>query len=427
MDPITLVVLAGVGALALAKKPAPGTKNKKAHDVERELVKSQKGDERISTGTRFGTGGAAEQAATGGLITAAAGGAAIAIGGAGVVSAAAGASIAAGFAVGSQISGTTAGGIVGAVNPVFGNVFNTGAQAGRELHRLFGGDGQSSLTGVLAQAVGGATSLIASLFGAFAAFGFFWVGAILFGIGTIVEDENRLAFGKAGARDAWLAEWKNVYDKYRGNLDFTHPADSTSDRDRYATALTHGHMNRVNHSRWQTWTKKPMGIGVDDAYAQKFGAERGYWYCVGGSGEYDPENTWEPFVPWHPKARTWWTEVQAEGANAITAWKNAIEVGDVTANLGNYLFAAQQPPGAGKSLGAHLRYWLEGGYFDGWVELATGVLVYKNHSYLVTEDLRGVSSLDLETAAVVPSPTPKAAATATLAPAPTGVRYAVIA
>lgn len=270
---------------------------------------------------------------------------------------------AAGALAGSQLGqGTAFGGVGGAVmgglNFGVGLTALGGAQIGRELHRLFGGDGQSfSASGLVAQ-LGSATTLgFVAVLGPAAAIGLGPLTLAVFGVVSAIEDAARLRHGQLGARGDWQADFNSGRDMFTAQLRKAAPSATNDDVLMFAHAAAHGWANEKNQQKYRIWSAKPWGLGQSAAGHAKWGFDRGYWLANPSSSTGSPTYFESPeFV----NART-----RASSSGMGTSFSNAIMAGGTAANIGNYQWAMKQPRGLGQSDIAHFTYWKKAGYFNG--------------------------------------------------------------
>lgn len=198
---------------------------------------------------------------------------------------AAAAGVTIGATIGGKITGDWQGAVAGGLNIGAGNAANVGRIIGADIDRLFGGDGTTG-TGIVAQVVGFLGGLAAATFGLSALVGFGPLGLLTLGVASLVSDLTRLAYGQAGllrdmtkdANATFNASVSNAFQQLQAagysQQELT-SADTQNRLQANAIALTIGYMKQKNKLQKQVWMKKPHGIGADDAYHEKFGADRG--------------------------------------------------------------------------------------------------------------------------------------------------------
>lgn len=172
----------------------------------------------------------------------------------------------------------SAGTITGELGATYGTGINVGRAVGRELDQLAGGTGTSG-TGVIAQAAGGGAGGAAVIFGVSAALSFFVVGTLVYVIGSIVSDLNRLAYGQKGAAADYAKEWQRIVTALTTTLQARGHTEAQAKR--VAWAYGDGWMRRKNRLAFGQWMRRGRGLlslgTTSDGYHAKFGQDRGYF------------------------------------------------------------------------------------------------------------------------------------------------------
>jgi hypothetical protein len=282
---------------------------------------------------------------------------------------------AAGAGAGYSISGTPEGAVIGGLNATVGNAGNIGAQAGRELHKLLGGDGQwGSLSGASLQLAGFATGVITVVFGALAGVAFVPIVLLVAAVTSGIEDANRLAFGQAGAARKFGEDVKTHLQIAIDGFKKLYPDTPDADLNRYGWAYAIGWVNKLNELAWAQWSKKPPGTGMSFADHMKYGLARGYWYAPTGTTDL-PIRATEPF-----SSSEFWA-LEEKTALGQVAFGNAVNMGASSANVFQYVWCMNQPRGTFMQADVdHAIYWGSRGWFEGTIS-PDGTLVYKGVRY----------------------------------------------
>lgn len=209
--------------------------------------------------------------------------------------AAAAAYTAAGYGVGKAITGTELGGVLGAVNPLWGNAANTGSQLGKELDKALGGREEA----ISNQAAQGAGAILA---GGLVALGPLIGPLFLIGVGELlvlaylivvgIEDATRVAYGQKGALADYQKEWMRMYGRAYDQLATGVTLESgetykPNDREinRAVWPFVDGYMRKRNELAFKRWMKQPWGLGKDKQGHALYGRDRGYFVGEVSGGE----------------------------------------------------------------------------------------------------------------------------------------------
>lgn len=175
-------------------------------------------------------------------------------------------------------------------------------QAAQAIDKFFGGDGKGA-TGVILRAgmdtvVGGTVLMVllvklgivtAVTFSTiFSATG---IGAIIVAVTWLcasgIADLERLRFGQQGAEVEMINERNKMADALRKTMRARmddlcnkagYPHLSNDVIDRAVLPMAAGYIWRWNQLRYETWMKRPWGLGQGREYHAKFGSERGYFW-----------------------------------------------------------------------------------------------------------------------------------------------------
>lgn len=256
------------------------------------------------------------------------------------------------------VFGTAGGGIAGGLSAFTALPSLAGAQIGREIHKLFGGDGTgASASGVVIQLGAAATLGLASVLGGLAVVGFAPLVLAVFGVVSAIEDSNRLRWGQAGALADWRMDFSTAQTMFNATIAKACPNSANGDVAMYATACALGWANQMNQQRYAIWKIKPRAIFSLVSDHLKYGHDRGYWYATPFGNLNTPIN-YESSEAANARG------IAATSGNS-SAFSNAVSAGAVAANVRNYQWAMQQPRGIGKSDVAHFDYWKNAGFFFG--------------------------------------------------------------
>jgi hypothetical protein len=331
----------------------------------------------------------------------------------GTAGAAAGAAAlaAGGYALGKSITGTEAGGIAGAVNPVIGNAVNVGTQVGKEVDKALGGSGTGA-TGVISQAGFGTAFGFAQVFGAAAAASAIATALPIYLVWTIVEDLNRLAYGPAGAKRDYDAQWRKAFDNAAPAMRAQFGTLDSKTLERFTTEFTDGYMMQVNRLNRLQWERKPRGIGQDETMHLVFGNDRGYFLYPHEISRRDrTSNFLTSLVPGPDQVPS-----PAESAD-FRFHRNAIipagrmdrfsvgneQMGRVFANAVAYADHMRQPRGFSQSETSHAEWGRNEGKFEGSVITPNGDLEFEG--FLFTWDKKAKRPV-LKQAGVLSPPPP---------------------
>lgn len=249
---------------------------------------------------------------------------------------------------------------------------NVGRLMGKELDRLFGGDGDTGM-GAVMQASGFAAALVVSSYGLAYIPVVGQVLLLVLGIGSAISDGVRLSYGREGAsRDALVAlreRWaKAILAGLRSAKEAAGGELQTEDVRRvYLLTLAYciGYEREAQAQKERAWKARPWGVGQSAQSHLDYGAARG-WFV--------PEDRFHALLP----------ELRANssmppGALELDAatWAAMERTGAAAANVTSYLRVMKEARGFGVSDVGHAVWWRKEGAFRGEVALGTGDLIFE--------------------------------------------------
>ena len=287
--------------------------------------------------------------------------------------------------LGASLTGNKLGETVGMLNAASGTAGNLVAAGARELFKVFGGsdeDATATAWQLMATGIGFAASTIVGIL----MLPSLVINAMIIGpiVGTI-EDIARLSYGPSGAYEDAKKLFRESYDKFRAAIDQQFPEEQPYNRQIVAAATAYGFVVRTNAQRHKTWMKRAHGIGVSDKGHWIWGYERGMFLYGASLGDtsYSDVDIWNTYgermyIPDFAPIRDSVSRVGSADQKAALA--DAIDVGDVFANVGHYIKAAGQPWGVGQSELSHLLWWRNAGYFEA-DDIVDGKLIYHGKTF----------------------------------------------